>query len=439
MELIDKTKEETMKLTLNKFHVKDIRFAEQSSFANGILYIDKKDLAAYLMEDSNIQSVDFDIARPGESVRIVPIKDVIQPRYKKSGSGQIFPGYVGDVETVGNGETNVLEECCVATSGKIVAFQEGIIDMCGLGAEFNSFSKMNILVPLIQPIDGIDKHTHEATVRIAGLKTAAYMAKLSLALAPDEVETFEHESILEMGAKYPDLPKVVYVDMVQCQGLMHDTYIYGLNVKGILSTLIGPLEVLDGAIVSGNCAAPGHKNATIHHENNPIIMDLLRRHGKELCFVGVLLSNESAMLKEKMRAAYYTSNLSALLGVDGMIISEEGGGNPETDLMLNCRFHEQRGIKTVLVTDEYCGRDGASQGLADVTPEADAVITNGNGNQFVVLPKMDRVIGDIETARVITGGNANSIGADGTLSVEIAAIMGSCCEMGYERMTTRLR
>ena len=409
-----------MKLTLNKFHVQDIQFAEASSFCSGVLYINKAELAEYLMEDTNIRSVDFDIARPGESVRIVPIKDVVQPRFKQSGSGQVFPGFVGDVETVGNGETNVLEDCAVATSGK-------------------SFSKMNILVPLIYPVEGLDKHTHEATVRIAGLKTAAYMAKTTLGLEPDEKEVFEHESILEMGQKYPHLPKVVYVDMVQCQGLMHDTYVYGLNVKGIPSTMIGPLEVLDGAIISGNCAAPGHKNATIHHENNPIILDLLRRHGKELCFVGVLLSNESAMLKEKKRAAYYTSSLSQLLGVDGVIVSEEGGGNPETDLMFNCRLHENKGIKTVLVTDEYCGRDGASQGLADVTPEADAVVTNGNGNQFVVLPKMERVIGDIETVRIITGGNVDSIGEDGTVSVEIAAIMGSCCEMGYEHMTTRLR
>ena len=43
----------------------------------------------------------------------------------------------------------------------------------------------------------------------------------------------------------------------------------------------------------------------------------------------------------------------------------------------------------------------------------------------------------IETVRIITGGNVDSIGEDGTVSVEIAAIMGSCCEMGYEHMTTR--
>ena len=43
-----------MKLTLNKFHVKDIQFAEADSFENGILYVSKKKLAEYLMEDTNI-------------------------------------------------------------------------------------------------------------------------------------------------------------------------------------------------------------------------------------------------------------------------------------------------------------------------------------------------------------------------------------------------
>ncbi|MFR6508182.1 MAG: glycine/sarcosine/betaine reductase component B subunit [Dorea sp.] len=100
-----------------------------------------------------------------------------------------------------------LKLCCVATSGQIVAFQEGIIDMSGPGADFNSFSKMNILVPLITPVPDLHKHVHEATVRIAGLKTTAYMAKQTLNLEPDETETFEHESILEMGVKYPNLPK----------------------------------------------------------------------------------------------------------------------------------------------------------------------------------------------------------------------------------------
>lgn len=52
---------------------------------------------------------------------------------------------------------------------------------------------------------------------------------------------------------------------------------------------------------------------------------------------------------------------------------------------------------------------------------------------------MDKVIGNQENVRIITGGNSESINADGTVSVEIAAIMGSCCEMGYEHMMTKLR
>ena len=428
-----------MRLEMGHIYIKDIQFAAESKIEDGILYVSEEAVKAVALEDEKIKSVSFDIAKPGESVRITPVKDVIEPRVKVEGRGGIFPGVIAKVDTVGEGKTYALKGMAVVTAGKIVGFQEGIIDMTGPGADYTPFSKTLNLVMVCEPVDGIKQHDYEKAVRFAGFRVAVYLGELARELTPDETKVYETCTIKEGMEKYPNLPRVAYVQMLQSQGLLHDTYVYGLNVKGILSTMIGPLEVLDGAIISGNCAAPGHKNATIHHENNPIIESLLRRHGKELCFVGVLLSNESAMLREKKRAAYYTSNLSSLLGVDGMIISEEGGGNPETDLMLNCKFHEKKGIKTVLVTDEYCGRDGASQGLADVTPEADAVVTNGNGNQFVVLPKMDKVIGDVDTVRIITGGNADSIGEDGSLSVEIAAIMGSCCEMGYEHMMTRLR
>lgn len=428
-----------MHLELANFKIKDVQFSDTTTVKDGVLLINKTELQDYLLEDPNIESIDIDLARPGESVRIIPIKDIIQPRYKVKGNGQVFPGFIGGFETVGEGVTHVLEDCAVATCGKIVNFQEGIIDMSGPGADFNSFSKMNLVVPLITPIPNLDKHSHETTVRVAGLKAAEYLARASKDLVPDSTEDFTYDSMVESVTKYPDLPRIAYVYMIQCQGLMHDTYVYGLNVKGILSTIISPLEVLDGAIISGNCAAPCHKNATIHHQNNAVILDLLRRHGKELCFTGVILTNESAMLADKKRGAFYASNLARIIGAQGAIITEEGGGNPETDLMLNCKYIEKYGIKTVLVTDEYAGRDGRSQGLADVTPEADAVITNGNGNQFVTLPAMDKVIGSIESVKIITGGSNGGLHPDGSISVEIAAIMGSCCEIGNERLTTKMK
>ncbi len=68
-----------------------------------------------------------------------------------------------------------------------------------------------------------------------------------------------------------------------------------------------------------------------------------------------------------------------------------------------------QGVKTVIVTDEYAGRDGGSQSLADADVRADAVVTGGNANQVVVLPKLDKVIGHLEVVDVIAGGSDGSL------------------------------
>ncbi|MFR5879340.1 MAG: glycine/sarcosine/betaine reductase component B subunit [Cloacibacillus evryensis] len=56
------------------------------------------------------KTLNADLARPGESVRICPVKDAIQPRYKTEGAGQIFPGMLGGVDTVGSGKTSSSKE-----------------------------------------------------------------------------------------------------------------------------------------------------------------------------------------------------------------------------------------------------------------------------------------------------------------------------------------
>ena len=61
--------------------------------------------------------------------------------------------------------------------------------------------------------------------------------------------------------------------------------LYGVDVKKILPTVLSPLEVMDGAITSGNCVSACDKNSTYVHQNNPVIADMLRRHGKDFNFV----------------------------------------------------------------------------------------------------------------------------------------------------------
>jgi glycine reductase len=222
--------------------------------------------------------------------------------------------------------------------------------------------------------------------------------------------------------------------MLQTQGLLHDTYVYGLDGKKIIPSLIHPNETMDGAIVSGNCVSACDKNSTYVHQNNPVIKALYNRHGKDINFIGVIITNENVTLAEKRRSSAYSIKLAEMLGVDGLVISEEGFGNPDADLIMNCRRAEKVGMRTVLITDEFAGRDGGSQSLADAAKEADAVVTAGNANMIIKLPPLDKVYGYPEYADIIAGGSEHSLHADGSIEVELQAITGATCELGFNKL-----
>ena len=79
---------------------------------------------------------------------------------------------------------------------------------------------------------------------------------------------------------------------------------------------------------------------------------------------------------------------------------------------------------------------GESQSLADAHPAADAVVTNGNANEIIVLPAM-KVIGHSHYADIIAGGFDGSLRADGSISVEIQAITGATNELGFHNLSSR--
>jgi len=423
--------------TLRRGSIKDVQFGERSEVRDSTLFVSLCELEGLILEDRFIKGVSVKIARPGESKRIVPIKDILEPRAKLDPEQDIFPGVISDPNFApGYGSTVVLDGVCVMTSGKLVNFQEGLVDMTGPGSEYSLFSKKNNVVLVLEPADGITKHDHERAVRLAGVKAARYLGALGRTVKQFSKTLYPVEGPVSLAMKYPDLPKVVYVCQNIAQGLLHDNYYYGINAQGCLPMLLHPTEFMDGVIVSGNCAAPCHKHTTYHLQNNPIIEDLYGEHGKTINFIGVIAAPVRTAFVEKERICRQVFKLAQMLCADGAIISEDGGGNPEADLMFTTRLFEKNGIKVVLVTDEYAGSDGASPGLADITPEADAVVTNGNGNERVTLPPMEKVIGALETVERITGGHAGGLGQDGSVDMEIAGIMGSTNELGIENLRT---
>ena len=426
-----------MRLEMGHIYIKDIQFASESKIEDGILYVSEEAAKAVALEDEKIKSVSFDIAKPGESVRITPVKDVIEPRVKVEGRGGIFPGVISKVDTVGEGKTYALKGMAVVTAGRIVGFQEGIIDMTGPGADYTPFSKTLNLVMVCEPVDEIKQHDYEKAVRFAGFRVAAYIGELARDLTPDETKVYETCTIKEGLEKYPELPRVAYVQMLQSQGLLHDTYVYGVDAKKIVPTILSPTEVMDGAIVSGNCVSACDKNPTYVHLNNPVVEDLFEQHGKTLNFVCHIITNENVYLADKQRSSDWTAKLCKMLDLDGAIVSQEGFGNPDTDLIMNCKKIEAEGVKTVIITDEYAGRDGKSQSLADADAAADAVVTGGNANQVIILPKLDKVIGTLDYVTKIAGASEETLREDGSLEVELQVLTGATNETGFNKLSAR--
>lgn len=426
-----------MRLEMQKTLIEDIAFGNETKVDNHTLYIDKEEMIVELKKVINVKEVKLDMARPGEKVRLIPVKDVIEPRYRVERTNS-YPGVTGEVEQLGDGITKVMKNVAVVTVGDIVGFQEGIIDMWGEGAKWTPFSKTLNVVVDITPSEGIEPHEHEKACREVGLKASEYLGNVLKDLEPDEVEVFEIEDMKTSGNKYRELPRVAYVQMMIAQGLLHDVYIYGVDVKTILPTLLNPLEELDGAVVSGNCVAACDKITTYQHQNNSVVKELYKLHGKEINFVGTIMVPELTTLDGKFRTCDYTVKLCKMLGVDAVIVSEEGYGNPDSDLVMISEGLEKNNIISVLITDECSGWGGDSQPLADSKEEAKAVVSTGNVSFLVHLPKADRVIGNEQAIANLAGGWEGCIDEEGTITCELNAIIGSTSEIGYHNLAVEL-
>ncbi|HOO65237.1 MAG TPA: glycine/sarcosine/betaine reductase component B subunit, partial [Synergistaceae bacterium] len=240
-----------MRLELHKLPVENLCWGERTHMKDRTLVINREEALNVVKDDPRFVSVSLELARPGESVRIIPVKDAVEPRCKIEGPGEIFPGVIGhNTQTVGEGKTLVLEGAAVLTCGSIVAFQEGFVDMSGPGAAYTPFSETQNVVLLAEPREGLDQHDYEAALREAGLKLAFHLAQECKDTPAEKIEVFDLPSVEQVRKEHPELPGIVYIFMCISQGLLHDTYLYGVDVKQTLPALVHPNEIMDGALIS---------------------------------------------------------------------------------------------------------------------------------------------------------------------------------------------
>ncbi len=402
-----------MRLELANFPVKDVRFDGRTNYNGGVLEINREELAALVLEDGRVASAKFDVAFPGEQTRIVRVRDVVEPRLKLSGAGCVFPGILGPVETVGQGRTNRLSGVTVMTSAEYqrtilegtAAGRTGLVDMWGPAAQLTPFGSTINIVLMIELRDGVSELEAHAAIQSAELRVARRLGETTRETIAEDVEVFE------LFDTDPSLPRVVYI--LGCRTAWHEPHsgvaFYGLPIRESLPTLVHPNEFLDGALTSdARRGGKGTFPCTWVWMNHPVIVRLLREHGKRLNFLGVILQRtrfESDFGKQVTAAC--ASQMARLLKADGAVITRIGpSGNNFIDVMLTVQACERKGVRTVFLTPEWGGREGTELPLIFYVPEATAMVSTGSLDQMVTFPAPSKVIGVGETQLVeLTAGD----------------------------------
>ncbi len=420
-----------MKLEIGNFYVRDIVFGDRLSYQDGVLTIQKEEALEFIKQDDRITEAELYIVKPGDKVRLCPVKEAIEPRVRPDGRSA-FPGYTGDLAPAGSGVTHALKNCSVLVVGRHWGgFQDGLIDMSGEGQKYTLFGQFNNLVLVADTNEEFEKREQQKkndALRRAGHRLAEYVAGCVKELVPEETEVFELGGMIKRDAETEKLPSVVYVMQPQSQmeEMGYNDLVYGWDMNHVVPTVMHPNEILDGAMVSGSFMPVSSKWSTYDFQNCPNIKALYREHGKTINFLGVIMSNLNVALEQKERSAQFVAQIANSLGGDGAVVAEEGYGNPDADFVACIVALENAGVKTVGVTNECTGRDGQSQPLVTLDEKCDAIVSCGNVSELIELPTMETVLGELQAlARDgLSGGWAHdeilgpSVREDGSIIME---------------------
>ncbi|MET0584082.1 MAG: glycine/sarcosine/betaine reductase component B subunit, partial [Candidatus Binatia bacterium] len=241
-----------MKLELADFPVKQIRLGHRFGYEERVLEVDEGELIALVLEDTRITDAALAVAVPGEKTRITGIRDMVEPRFKVTGSGQVFPGVLGAVENVGDGRTHRLSGMTVIAAAEYegtiragtTVQRNAILDMSGPGAEISRFSSCRHLVLSFRIAPGLGELDAHGAIQSAEYKVAQRLGQVTAELLPVEIATYD------LTKKDPALPNVMLVQgcITDPQHVHSGVGYYGLSLRNSMSTFVHPNELFDGAV-----------------------------------------------------------------------------------------------------------------------------------------------------------------------------------------------
>ena len=373
------------RLQIDYIRVKKVQFGKKTELSEGVLTVNKEELINQAKSEL-FGSLDIKLAVPGEGCRILGIHDVMQPRCKADAPETSYPGIWGKLAPMGEGRTVALKGVGVSDIYYAKCNIKYYLDMGGECAKYSNFSRHYHIILDATPAEGVSDASYAEALKYASLSINVYLAKLAIAMKPDESEVYELGPV-GLGADGKPLPKVAYLVTHMAS---HDTWnflVYGQSALGFLPTILQPTEVLDGAMVWR------YWEPNYYLQNEVYIKELMKRHGKDIEFVGFVMDNNVMKIDGKDAMSMMAATLcKETLKADCVIVNKSGMGHCQLDSALAFNWAEKMGM-TCVMNLSAVSNDKPGDMLVISDPKIDAVINSGR-NYDLHHPRVERVIGE---------------------------------------------
>ncbi|SHH60276.1 glycine reductase [Sporobacter termitidis DSM 10068] len=413
-----------MKLKRLYVDIDGVVFDSRSFIDGHTLHISKEELEA-VAGDKAFSTVELFVAAPGTRCRILNMGDIVQPTLKLEDEDATFPGVVGRMKTAGRGTSLMLRNVVISETAEVKIQLPSLVEMTELGAAHTDFAKYFHIVIDAFPAEGVPREDYLTALHKASKKLAKHVAAIAKDCAPDDTEEFtlEREGL-------DGLPRVAYLADVFCHAPFVEMTLYGESMAAAMPVIIHPNEILDGAVTNKDYDNSSNADPTYVWQNHPIILELYRRHGVDLNFAGVVLSNIHHTVEWKQRnATMAAAMIHNQLRADGCIITKEGGGHPQVDVGFATDVLEgEFGVRTTLILAEFLSPNNDARGqLLFKSKYADAIVSTGCFD-MVDLPAADTAIGHIPTLMPTKDGTLA-----GPVTINNRSMQGCESQMGWTR------
>ncbi len=371
------------RLEVDYIDISDVSFAEKTELIGSHLFINKEEMMAQV-DLSPFETAEFYIVSPGDKVRILGLTDCTQPRVKADDPDATYPGFLGKLKPAGDGRTVALRGVLVSELYPLKANFKGLLDMSGPIADIAFLSRHVHIILDVRPKKGISADSYAQAQKLAALKISVWLAKLGIGREPDEVAVYE----LSPVNPAMKLPKVAYITSQWAGFDVQQFFIYGQSGIGTLPFVLHPNELLDGAFIYRYM----NVSTQYYFQEEPIIKELMSRHGKDLEFVGMVMTcgkteNAAKNVSSMMAVEFARDYLKA----DITLNTQCGMGHCQLEQQMIHIWSEDMGMKAVTVMSRVSSeKPGDLLIISD--PRVDAVVHTGDV-KTMTYPHMDRLIG----------------------------------------------